>query len=87
MRAGWHGAGAFLVARAVRARRHLGVPVLAPSDAFGARHFAHGNVGCVVDWLAGAFEASPEQLAAYMFACMPPTLRSAYANRANASLR
>ena len=28
---------------------------------FQARHFAHGNVGCTVDWLRGTFKAAPKQ--------------------------
>ena len=59
-------------------KRHLGVPSLALPYAFEARHFAHANVGCVVDWLNGEIDATPEQLAHQMFACMPATLRKAY---------
>lgn len=59
-------------------KRHLGVPVLSRERAFEARHFAHGNVGCVIDWLRDAVDATPEQLAAEMFACMPVMLREAY---------
>lgn len=62
-------------------KRHLGVPVLSREHAFEARHFAHGNVGVVVDWLRGNIEATPEQLAKSMFAAMPSTLRAAYASR------
>ena len=62
-------------------KRHLGVPKLARERAFEARHFAHGNVGCVVDWLRGSIEATPKQLAASMFSCMPKTLRQAYAGQ------
>lgn len=62
-------------------RRFLGVSDLSPAHAFSARHFAHGNVGCVVDWLRGAVDATPEQLAAYMFSCMPRELRAAYQER------
>ena len=58
-------------------RRHLGVRVLSRHYAFEARHFAHGNVGCLVEWLWGSIEATPEQLAADMFSCMPATLREA----------
>ena len=60
-------------------RRYLGVPTLSRAHAFEARHFAHGNVGCVVDWLRGSFDATPEQLAAQMYACLPAVLRDAYA--------
>ena len=59
-------------------RRYLGVPALSRERAFEARHFAHGNVGCLVDWLRGDIEATPEQLASCMFACMPAVLREAY---------
>lgn len=59
-------------------KRHLGVAKLAREHAFEARHFAHGNVGCVIDWMRGSFAATPEQLAAFMFMCMPQTLRAAY---------
>lgn len=62
-------------------KRYLGVAKLSRERQFEARHFAHGNVGCVVDWLRGSLEATPEQLAAFMFACMPETLRKAYAER------
>ena len=63
-------------------RRHLGVRSLGLQHAFEARHFAHGNVGCVIDWLRGYMEATPEQLAAAMYASMPPVLREAYRGRA-----
>ena len=59
-------------------KRYLGATKLSRAHAFEARHFAHGNVGCVVDWLRGAFEATPDQLAASIFACMPASLRKAY---------
>lgn len=77
----------YLVELSVRAneaalRRHLGVATLGFAHAFEARHFALGNVGCVVDWLRGTLEATPEQLAAAMYASMPPTLREAYRGRA-----
>ena len=64
-------------------RRHLGVTTLAHEHVFEAHHFAHGNVGCVIDWLRGELSATPEQLAAAMFACMPRTLRAAYATLAH----
>ena len=63
-------------------KRHLGVLALSSEHAFQARHFAHGNVGCVTDWLRGSIEATPEQLASYMFSCMPAMLRQAYAEMA-----
>ena len=66
-------------------KRHLGVRKLARERLFEARHFAHGNVGTVVDWLRGAIDATPEQLAASMFACMPQTLRDAYEDMALAT--
>lgn len=59
-------------------RRHLGVPKLSREMAFEARHFAHGNVGSVVDWLRGDFEATPVQLAVCIFSCIPEVLREAY---------
>lgn len=65
-------------------KRHQGVKTLSSEMAFMARHFAYGNVGCLVEWLGGGFEATPEQLASYMFACMPSDLRDAHAERANA---
>ena len=65
-------------ANEVALRRYLGVAALAHDVAFEARHFAFGNVGCVTDWLRGSFEATPAQLAASMFACMPKTLKAAY---------
>jgi AcrR family transcriptional regulator len=68
-------------ANEVALKRSLGVSVLSREHAFEARHFAHGNVGCVVDWLRGAIDATPEQLAAYMFACLPKELRRAYISR------
>ncbi len=61
-------------------KRHLGVPILSREHAFIARHFAFGNVGCLVDWLKGSITATPEQLASCMFGCMPAALREAYAN-------
>ncbi|MBP3866319.1 MAG: TetR/AcrR family transcriptional regulator C-terminal domain-containing protein, partial [Eggerthellaceae bacterium] len=57
---------------------HLHVSKLSRDLVFDARHFAHGNVGCVVDWLRGHIEASPAQLASCIFACMPAELREAY---------
>ena len=62
-------------------KRLLGVPLLSREHEFEARHFAHGNVGSVVDWLRGSFEATPAQLASFMFACMPDALRAAYSER------
>ena len=59
-------------------KRHLGVTKLSRERAFEARHFAHGNVGCVIDWLRGTIDATPSQLATCMFACMPAILREAY---------
>lgn len=59
-------------------KRHLGVSTLSQERLFEARHFAHGNVGCLVEWLCGQLEATPEGLAEYMFACMPASLRDAY---------
>lgn len=59
-------------------RRYLGVAKLARAYAFEAHHFAHGNVGCVIDWLRGTLQTTPEQLAASMFACMPKQLHDAY---------
>ncbi|MCR4870151.1 MAG: TetR/AcrR family transcriptional regulator [Atopobiaceae bacterium] len=61
-------------------KRFLGVKALSRHYAFEAHHFAHGNVGCLIEWLRGAFEATPEQLAAEMFSCMPATLRRAVAH-------
>ena len=66
-------------------KRHLGVPKLSRERAFEARHFAHGNVGTVVDWLRGSLDATPDQLASCMFACMPKVLREAYATAAKAA--
>ncbi|MBO7673804.1 MAG: TetR/AcrR family transcriptional regulator C-terminal domain-containing protein [Atopobiaceae bacterium] len=62
-------------------RRHLGVTTLSSQMAFEARHFAYGNVGCVIEWLGGGIKATPEQLASQMFCCMSATLREAYAAR------
>lgn len=62
-------------------RRYLGVRKLSRQHAFVARHFAYGNVGCVIDWLRGVIEATPEELASEMFACIPDELREAYATR------
>ncbi len=59
-------------------KRYLGVPKLSREAAFEARHFAYGNVGCLVDWLRGLIDATPQQLAVDMFACLPKTLRAAY---------
>lgn len=59
-------------------RRHLGVSELSGDMAFHARHFAYGNVGCLVEWLRGDLEATPAQLTTRMFACMPDILRAAY---------
>ncbi|MBQ9001856.1 MAG: TetR/AcrR family transcriptional regulator C-terminal domain-containing protein [Eggerthellaceae bacterium] len=63
-------------------KRHLGVAKLSRERAFEARHFAHGNVGCVIDWLRGDMDATPDQLATYMFANMPAALRKAYDEQA-----
>ena len=59
----------------------MGVRKLSRQHAFVARHFAYGNVGCVIDWLRGVIEATPEELASEMFACIPDELREAYATR------
>lgn len=59
-------------------KRYLGVSVLSRDHAFVARHFAYGNVCCLVDWLRGTIAATPEQLASSMFGCMPPVLRASY---------
>jgi hypothetical protein len=37
------------------------------------------SVGCMVDWLSGFIDATPEQLAAHMYACLSAALREAYA--------
>ncbi len=60
-------------------KQYLGVSELSRSVAFEARHFALGNVGCMVEWLRGGIKGTPAQLAIDMFACMPSTLRKAYA--------
>ncbi|MBQ6452962.1 MAG: TetR/AcrR family transcriptional regulator C-terminal domain-containing protein [Coriobacteriales bacterium] len=60
-------------------KRYLAVNELSRDRLFMARHFAHGNIGCVIDWLQGKLQATPAQLAAYMFAGMPRELREAYA--------
>ncbi len=63
-------------------KRHLGVAALSREYTFRARHFAHGNVGCTIDWLRGELDATPRQLAALMFSCIPDTLREAYLGEA-----
>ncbi|HAM14398.1 MAG TPA: TetR family transcriptional regulator [Eggerthellaceae bacterium] len=63
-------------------KRHLGVTELSRPLSFEARHFAYGNIGCMVEWLRGEIQATPTQLAADMFACMPPSLREAYVAQA-----
>ena len=60
-------------------KQHLGVTALSADLAFEARHFAYGNIGCLVEWLGGNVKATPAQLAARMFSCMPTALREAYA--------
>ena len=60
-------------------KAHVGVSMLSRALAFEARHFAYGNVGFVMEWLRGGVKATPAQLAADMFACMPAALREAYA--------
>ncbi|MBQ3301867.1 MAG: TetR/AcrR family transcriptional regulator C-terminal domain-containing protein [Eggerthellaceae bacterium] len=69
-------------ANEVALKRYLGVPKLAREYVFAARHFAHGNIGCLVDWLRGEIDATPAQLAACMFSCMPEALRDAYESQA-----
>ena len=66
-------------------KTHLGVPALSRKLALEARHFAYGNIGCVVEWLRGEIEATPAQLAADMFACLPPELHEAYAAQEHGS--
>ena len=68
-------------------KTHLGVPKLSRHLAFEARHFAYGNVGCVVEWLRGGVSATPAQLASDMFACMPAALRAAYASQSGGELK
>ena len=65
-------------------KHHLGVTSLPPEATYAARHFAYGNVGCLIEWLDGGFGATPEQLAAQVFSCMPSDLREAYAELAEA---
>ena len=62
-------------------KRNLGVRSLSRRHAFEARHFAYGNIGCLVDWLRGSVVATPEALAADMFSCMPDELRRAYTSQ------
>lgn len=62
-------------------KRYLAVRTLPPDRAFEARHFAHGNVGCLVEWLRGTINATPEQLASWMFSCIPSVLSAAYAQQ------
>ncbi len=64
-------------------KQYLGVAKIAREYDFEARHFAHGNVGCVMDWLRGEINANPTQLAMSMFSVIPPVLRDAYASQAN----
>ena len=59
-------------------RRYLGTATLPREAVVAARHFAHGNIGCVIDWLRGIIDATPKQLAESMFASMPDVLRRAY---------
>lgn len=57
------------------------------SQPYAACHFAYGNVGCAIDWLRGVIEATPEELAFEMFACIPDELREAYAVRSAHEMR
>lgn len=63
-------------------KRFLSVPKLSGQYVFEAAHFAHGNIGCVIDWLKGRIDATPKQMAEYMFCCMPKTLAKAYRQQA-----
>lgn len=63
-------------------KRYLGTTALSRELEFEARHFARGNVGCVIDWLRGDIQATPAQLAAWMFGLVPATLQKAYAAQA-----
>ena len=63
-------------------KQHLGVSELPREAAFQVRFFALGNAGSIGPWLRGEIEATPAQLAASLFDCMPPTLRRAYASQA-----
>ena len=52
--------------------------ILAAEEIRACQIRAADGVGCVVDWLNGEIDATPEQLARQVFACMPTTLRKAY---------
>ena len=65
-------------------RFHLGMDGLSSEATYAARHFAYGNIGCLIEWLDGQIEATPEQLAAQVFSCMPSDLREAYAEMGEA---
>ena len=52
--------------------------LLAAEEVGAGQIRAADGVGCVVDWLNGEIDATPEQLARQVFACMPTTLRKAY---------
>lgn len=60
------------------AMRSLGVEVLTPQQDFEIKHHSYGAIGCVVEWLRGDIEATPEQFAAWESARIPEFLRKAY---------
>lgn len=60
-------------------KRYLRKPTLSPATTVLIRHFVHGNVGCLIEWIRGEFEATPEQLGSNLFSCVPAELRDAYA--------
>lgn len=60
------------------ALRHLGISELTPRQLFDIKHHSYGAIGCVVEWLRGEIEATPEQFAAWESASIPEFLREAY---------
>lgn len=62
-------------------KRYLGVAELSREASFEVRFFSLGNAGSVAAWLKGDMKATPVQLAASLFECMPPLLRAAYASQ------
>lgn len=58
--------------------RATGAESLTPRQQFLIKSSSYGSIFCVVEWLKGQLEASPEDFAAWVIEGMPAFLREAY---------
>ena len=59
-------------------RRGIDPGELTVWELFAIKHHSYGSISCTLEWLRGEIQATPAQLAAWEFACMPGFLREAY---------